>query len=78
MILAKLAKNIQYTPQEAKLNEPNTKVFILLQAYFHRLPINSDLKFDLSDILELAVRLASAMVDVASSNLWLRPAIICM
>ena len=39
--------------------------------------LNPDLRSDLS-ILELAIRLATAMVDVASSNLWLKPALLCM
>lgn len=36
------------------------------------------MKYDLSLIIEIAVRLSTAMVDVASSNLFLKPAILCM
>jgi len=72
-----LASKLPFTPPNAKLNEPNTKALILFQSYFQRLKLNPDLKSDYS-ILELAIRLTTAMVDVASSNLWLKPAILCM
>ncbi|CAD8200123.1 unnamed protein product [Paramecium pentaurelia] len=77
ILLAQLLQKIPFQPINVKLNEPNTKALILLQAYFSRIKLNSDLKSDLT-ILELAIRLSTAMVDIASSNLWLKPAIISM
>ncbi|CAD8198479.1 unnamed protein product [Paramecium octaurelia] len=76
-LLAQLLSKIPYQPTNPKLNEPNTKALILLQAHLSRIKLNSDLKSDLN-ILELAIRLSTAMVDIASSNLWLKPAILSM
>jgi pre-mRNA-splicing helicase BRR2 len=59
-------------------NETQTKTLILLQAHFSRLPITSDLAYDQAKILEKSARLIQAMVDVISSNSWLRPALYTM
>lgn len=54
IILAQLAKQVPYTPSSVKLNEPNTKAYILLQAHFSRLHLNPDLQYDLNNMLEIA------------------------
>ncbi|KAL6941353.1 hypothetical protein ACO0RG_002482 [Hanseniaspora osmophila] len=48
------------------LSSPGFKVFVLLQAYFSRAPINADFQSDLKDILVIALRLVNAMVDFLS------------
>lgn len=59
-------------------NETHTKTLILMQAHFSRLPITNDLAYDQKLILEKSARLVQAMVDVISSNSWLRPALYTM
>lgn len=45
---------------------PNMKVFILLQAHFSRINLNSDFKSDLALILPMALNLLNACVDILS------------
>jgi len=59
-------------------DDPHTKVNVLLQAWFSRIPLSATVQRDLERILPVATRLLQAMVDVLSSNGWLSPALACM
>ncbi|KAF9267488.1 Sec63-domain-containing protein [Marasmius fiardii PR-910] len=50
---------------------PHFKTFLLLQAHFSRIQLPADLIADQKMILEKALTLLSACVDVMSSNAWL-------
>lgn len=77
-MLKQLSTEVQYKIESPKFNEPNTKTFVLLQTHFSRIPISSDLVWDQKVILENTVRLIQAMVDVISSEGWLKPALLAM
>jgi pre-mRNA-splicing helicase BRR2 len=78
-----LQKLISHSP-DVKINrpdwsEPHTKVHALLQLYFSRTPLSSvDLQSDLKEILGKILNLVRAMVDVISSNGWLRALLAAM
>lgn len=77
-LLKALSTEINYKLEKANFNEPNTKTNILLQCHFSRSPLSSDFNYDQKIILEHAIRLCHATVDVVSSSLWLKPAILTM
>lgn len=58
--------------------DPHTKAILLLNAHFSRSAINTDLAADQKIVLEHAVRLLQALVDVISSCAWLTPALVAM
>jgi pre-mRNA-splicing helicase BRR2 len=68
----------QRLPDSAKYNDPHTKALVLLQAHFSRHPLSSDLMADQAIVLGSALKLLQALVDVISSNGWLKPAIVAM
>jgi len=55
-----------------------TKANILLQNHFSRTPLSTDMRADQRLIVLDAVRLLNAMVDIISSNGWLKPALAAM
>ncbi|CAM9119339.1 unnamed protein product [Ectocarpus fasciculatus] len=65
-------------PDGTKFGDPATKMFILLQAYFSRESLSTDLSSDLKAILTDSVKLLQALVDVISSQGWLKPALAAM
>lgn len=73
-----LNEDIAYKKQVSKYNDPYTKAFILLQCHFDRKTLTADFAWDQKIILEQALRLISAIVDVMSSNGWLKPAILAI
>ena len=80
-ILRSLAKNVKMSDllkDKEIYNEPHTKANILLQCYFGREPIPSDMLNDQKQIVEISQRLTLAMVDVLSSNGILKQAILSM
>mmetsp|Transcript_36533 Transcript_36533/g.88227 ORF Transcript_36533/g.88227 Transcript_36533/m.88227 type:complete len:2300 (-) Transcript_36533:2494-9393(-) len=58
--------------------DAHTKTLVLLQCHFSRTPIQADLRVDQKDILKQAPKLVQAIVDVISSNGWLKPALAAM
>jgi len=77
--LEQLINHLPYALIEGvKLDDPISKVFILLQAHFSRISLSIDLNIDLKYILELSVKLLQALIDVISSQGWLKPAIAAM
>jgi pre-mRNA-splicing helicase BRR2 len=78
-ILRILAHHLpQRLPDSAKYSDPHTKALVLLQAHFSRHPLSSDLMADQKIVLGGALKLLQALVDVISSNAWLKPAIVAM
>lgn len=77
--LMKLANHLpQGLPPNSKFEDPSTKALLLLQAYFSRRPLGTDLGIDLKFILGKSIKLIQSLVDVISSQSWLRPALASM
>jgi len=79
LVLSKLANHLpQSLPNNAKFDDPAIKTLLLLQSHFCRRSLSTDLNIDLNFILSKAIKLIQALVDVISSQSWLRPALACM
>ncbi|KAJ1439332.1 Sec63 Brl domain-containing protein [Ochromonadaceae sp. CCMP2298] len=77
--LQRLAKHLPHpVPAQAKWEDPATKALVLLQAHFSRFSLTNDLNADLGCVLGDAVKLLQALVDVISSQGWLKPALAAM
>jgi pre-mRNA-splicing helicase BRR2 len=77
-ILSRLAAHLPLKVEGTAFNHISSKVNVLLQAHFSRKPLAADLMADQNAIVETSVRLLQGMVDVISSNGWLKPALACM
>lgn len=74
-----LARNVKHQiPDSAQYNDPNTKALVLLQCHFDRTAVSMDLKLDQKKVIGDSVNLIQAIVDVISSNGWLKPALAAM
>jgi pre-mRNA-splicing helicase BRR2 len=74
-----LARDLKYQlPDSAQFHDSNTKALVLLQCHFSRKSISTDLRNDQRLILGQSVNLIQAIVDVISSNGWLKPALAAM
>jgi pre-mRNA-splicing helicase BRR2 len=58
--------------------DAHAKSLVLLQCHFSRKAIPADLRPDQKLILKDALKLIQAIVDVISSNGWLKPALAAM
>jgi pre-mRNA-splicing helicase BRR2 len=65
-------------PDNMRFNEWSTKTLILLQAHFSRRTLSSELLSDQAVILKQSITVVQAIVDVISSNGWLKPALAAM
>jgi pre-mRNA-splicing helicase BRR2 len=88
-LLKLLQQDLVYKIDKPKFNDPMTKTNILLQCHFSRKALPADFSWDQKIILEQSTRLISgtlnkitciflAMVNVMSSNCWLKPAILAI
>ena len=59
-------------------DDSRVKVNVLLQAHFSRHRLPQELQSDQREILVKVPRLVQALVDVISSNGWLKPALAAM
>jgi pre-mRNA-splicing helicase BRR2 len=66
------------TTAVSQFNLPHVKANLLLQAHFSRRPLSSELSNDFNLIADRSVTLLQAMVDVISSEGWLKPALAAM
>lgn len=66
------------TGGQPKFNDPHIKTNLLLQAHLCRLQLGAELQGDTEVVLNKAIRLIQACVDVLSSNGWLSPAVAAM
>ena len=68
----------QALPASSDYEDPATKALVLMQTYFSRKKMASDLTSDLKVVLTDSLKLLQALVDVISSLGWLKPALACM
>ena len=73
-----LVKKIVHKPPETAVYDSNTKALILLQCHFSRILISEDMRLEQKVVLKEGVNLIQAIVDVISSNGWLKPALAAM
>jgi len=73
--LASLAKYLTAPLPEPDFSEPRTKAHVLLQLHFSRRKLTPEQRQDLNQILDQVLRLLHAMINIATSNGWLRPAL---
>lgn len=74
-----IARNLLHKlPANCEFHDPNTKALILLQSHFSRKNLSTDMRLDQKEIIGQAVTLIQAIVDVISSNGWLKPALAAM
>jgi len=78
--LQRLAKHLPMAlGADAKYDAVATKVNVLLQCYFSRFPLPADLVHDLNTlVLRDSCKLVQAVVDVLSTEGWLKPALAAM
>lgn len=77
--LKAIARTLKYQiPDSSQFNDPNTKALILLQCHFSRKKVSVDLAIDQQYVIGESVNLIQAIVDVISSNGWLKPALAAM
>jgi pre-mRNA-splicing helicase BRR2 len=76
--LRQLASHVPLSNDSMKYSDPHTKAFLLIQAHLSRIPLAGDLAMDQRAVLNDAMRLIQAMVDVMSSSGWLKPALAAM
>lgn len=80
-MLRSLARNCNMTEfikDKEILNESHTKANILLNCYFSREPIPSDMLTDQKQIIEISLKLILAFVDILSTNGILKQSILSM
>lgn len=74
-----LARTLKHQiPESAQFHDSNTKALVLLQCHFSRKSVSMDLKLDQRKIISDSINLIQAIVDVISSNGWLKPALAAM
>ncbi|XP_035776945.1 activating signal cointegrator 1 complex subunit 3-like [Anopheles albimanus] len=67
-----LAKICPLKVDPLTLDNPHTKVFLLLQAHLSRLPLpNTDYGTDTKSVLDQAIRIIQAMIDISAEQGWL-------
>lgn len=67
-----LSKHCRYPAEHLTYDSPNTKAFLLFQAHFSRLQLPStDYITDLKSVLDQAIRISQAMIDIAAESGWL-------
>jgi pre-mRNA-splicing helicase BRR2 len=76
--LRSLARTLTYRLPPDASYDSNAKALIMLQCHFSRKVLPPDMRPDLSAVLREAVNLIQAIVDVISSNGWLKPALASM
>uniref|UniRef100_A0A182M3Z2 Activating signal cointegrator 1 complex subunit 3 n=1 Tax=Anopheles culicifacies TaxID=139723 RepID=A0A182M3Z2_9DIPT len=69
---ADLAKLCPLKVDPLSVDNPHTKVFLLLQAHLSRLPLpNSDYGTDTKSVLDQSIRILQAMIDISAERGWL-------
>ncbi|CAG8585503.1 9938_t:CDS:2 [Funneliformis caledonium] len=77
-VLKKIYDRLPVQLGNPKFNSPHIKTNILLQAHFSRTQLPPDLQSDQATVLGKVIPLIQAVVDVISSNGWLKPALAAM
>lgn len=73
-----LARTLVHKIPDDSSFDSNTKALILLQCYFSRKQLPAELRSDQLFVVKESVNLVQAIVDVISSNGWLKPALATM
>ncbi len=68
----------QKLPEGARFTETHVKALIMLQAHFSRMALPTELRGDQRLVVGEAPRMLQALVDVVSSECWLKPCIAAM
>lgn len=76
--LKSLSRTLVHPLPEGAVFDSNTKALILLQSHLSRKPLSLEMRTDQKAVLQEAVNLIQALVDVISSNGWLKPALASM
>ncbi|GKY92360.1 hypothetical protein MPSEU_000206900 [Mayamaea pseudoterrestris] len=76
--MATLSRHLVHSLPKEAVFDSNTKALVLLQSHFSRLTLPAEMRTDLEWVLREAVDLIQALVDVISSNGWLKPALASM
>ncbi|KXJ73287.1 hypothetical protein RP20_CCG016160 [Aedes albopictus] len=67
-----LAKLCRLKVDPLSVDNPHTKVFLLMQAHLSRLPLpNSDYGTDTKSVLDQSIRIIQAMIDITAERGWL-------
>lgn len=77
-VLRSLARTLVHKVPADASYDSNTKALIMLQCHFSRKTLPADMRPDQAIVLKEAVNLIQAIVDVISSNGWLKPALASM
>ncbi|XP_034947956.1 putative U5 small nuclear ribonucleoprotein 200 kDa helicase [Chelonus insularis] len=77
-LLRSLAQRLPHAPQATRMADPHVKAQLLLQAHLSRIQLGPELQKDTELVLNKAIRLIQACVDVLSSSGWLAPAVAAM
>jgi pre-mRNA-splicing helicase BRR2 len=73
-----LARTLVHSLPEGSAFDANTKALVLLQCHFSRKTVSPDMRSDQRIVLKESVTLLQAIIDVISSNGWLKPALAAM
>jgi pre-mRNA-splicing helicase BRR2 len=73
-----LARGLVHKLPDNASYDSNTKALILFQCHFSRIHLSDDMQADLKVVLVEAINLIQAIVDVNSSNGWLKSALAAM
>lgn len=73
-----LARRLVHKLPDSASYDSNTKALILLQCHFSRIALAEDMRSDQKIVLKEAVNLIQAVVDVISSNGWLKSTLAAM
>lgn len=69
---AELAKDCPISVDAMNMDSPHVKANLLLQAHFSRVPLPcADYLTDLKSVLDQAIRILQAMIDVCAESAWL-------
>ena len=77
-VLRRLAMHLPVKVSSTDFKDPHVKANVLLQCFFSRTPLASDLRADQAAVLADTRKLLRAMVDVIGSAGWLTPATAAM
>ena len=76
---AQLSKLVRFPRRHAPLDSTHTKAHLLLQAHIGRVPLPmADFETDLRGVLDNAMRLLQAMLDISAAAGWLKTSVSCM
>ncbi|KAJ3424314.1 u5 small nuclear ribonucleoprotein 200 kda helicase [Anaeramoeba flamelloides] len=77
-MLKRIAKHLRWKIEETDYSQIPLKAHILFQSYFSRFVLPYALDSDLKLMLPIAIRLLRSIIDIISTNGWLKPALHAM